>query len=80
MNQQEKQTEITDGHRQQQGGYQKEAGGRLVKGKRDQIMVTKDLTLGGGHTMQYTDDVSQKCTLEICMILLTNITSIHLIF
>ena len=31
-----------------------------------------DLTLGGGHTMQYTDHVSLKCILETYMILLTN--------
>lgn len=36
-------------------------------------MVTeRDLTWGRGHTMQHTDRGSQKCTLEICMILLTN--------
>ena len=38
-----------------------------------------DLTWGGGHTTQYTDHVSQNCTLETYMILLTNITSINLI-
>ena len=38
-------------------------------------MVTEgDLTLGDGHTMQYTDHVSQKCTLETYMTLLTNVT------
>ena len=39
----------------------------------------KDLTLGGGHTRQYTGDVSQKCTLETYIILLTNITVINLL-
>ena len=44
-------------------------------------MVTEgDLTLGGEHTMQYTDDVLQNCKLEIYIILLTNVTSINLIF
>ena len=44
-------------------------------------MVTEDdLTLGGGHKMQYTDHVSYNCTLEICIILLTNVTLIHLNF
>ena len=43
-------------------------------------MVAKgDLTLGGEHTMQYTDDVFQNCTLETCIILLTNVTSINVI-
>ena len=38
-------------------------------------MVTDgDVTLGGGHTMQYTNHVSQKCTLETYIILLTNVT------
>ena len=39
----------------------------------------KDLTLGGGHTMQYMDRVSKKCTLKTYVILLTNCTPIHLI-
>lgn len=39
-------------------------------------MVTEeDLTLGGGHTVQYTDNVSQNCTLKTYIILLSNITS-----
>ena len=38
-----------------------------------------DLTLGGEHTMQYTDGVLQNCTLKTYMILLTNITLINLI-
>ena len=37
-----------------------------------------DLTLGGGHTMQYTDHVSQKCPLDTYMVLLTNVTPINL--
>ena len=40
-------------------------------------MVTEDLTLSGGHTMQFTDDVSQNYTLETCMIALTNVTLIN---
>ena len=40
-------------------------------------MTKGDLTLDGKHTMQYTDDVSQKCMLEIYIILLTNVTSIN---
>ena len=43
-------------------------------------MVTKrDLTSGGEHTMQYTDDILQKCAFETYAILLTNVTSINLI-
>ena len=43
-------------------------------------MVTEnDLALGGGHTMQYTDHVTQKCTLETYIILLNNVTPINLI-
>ena len=41
-------------------------------------MVTgEDLTLSGGHTVQYTDFVSYKCTLETYMILVTNVTAIN---
>ena len=38
------------------------------------MVVEEDLTLGGGHTMQYTDDVSHKCTLETYVTLLTSVT------
>ena len=47
--------------------------------KGTKYLVMEDLTLGGGHTMQYTDAVSQKCTLETYIFLLTNVTSTHLI-
>ena len=50
----------------------------MVKGAKYMVMED-DLTLGGGHTMQYTDHVSQKCALELYIILLTNITPINLI-
>ena len=36
--------------------------------------VTEDLTLGGRHTMQYTDDVSQNCILETYVVLPSNVT------
>ena len=36
-----------------------------------------DLTWGGDHTIQYTDDVLQNCTPETCVILLTDITPIN---
>ena len=38
-----------------------------------------DLTLGGKHTIQYTDDVLQNCTFKTCITLLTNVTPINLI-
>ena len=38
-----------------------------------------DLTLGGEHTMQYTDDGSSNYILEPYIILLTNITPVNLI-
>ena len=42
------------------------------------FMVTKeDLTLGGERTMQHTDDVSQNCTPETYVILLTSVTAIN---
>ena len=37
-----------------------------------------DLTLGGRHTMQYTDDVLQNSTVETYVILLTNVNPINL--
>ena len=36
-----------------------------------------DLTLGGEHPEQYTDDVLQNCITETCVILLTNVTPIY---
>ena len=35
----------------------------------------EDLTLAGGYTMQWTDDVSLNCTHETYIILLTNVTT-----
>lgn len=32
----------------------------------------------GGHTMQYTDDVLQDCTLETYIMLFTNVTPMNL--
>ena len=52
-----------------------EGDGGLVRVKEVQYMVTKeDVTLGGGHAMQYTDDVSWNCMLETYINLLTNVT------
>ena len=42
----------------------------MVKGVK-YTMIGDDLTLSGGHTMPYTDHVSQRCTLEAYMIILT---------
>ena len=36
-----------------------------------------DLTWGGEHTVQYTDDVLQNCIPETYIILLTNATRIN---
>ena len=41
------------------------------------MVMNGDLTLGGKHTIQYTDDVLQNCTIEIYIILLANITPIN---
>ena len=43
------------------------------------MMIEEDLTLGGEHTVQHRDDVLQNCTHETHIILLTNVTLIHLI-
>ena len=41
-------------------------------------MVTEgDLTWGGEHTIQYTDDVGQNCTPKTYIILLTNVTPMN---
>ena len=72
----------THRHRQQYGGYQKEG-----VGGSNRYIVTEDLTLSDGHTMQHTDDVSQNCALEsykfllftYCIVLLTSVTPINLI-
>ena len=41
------------------------------------MVMTEDLNLGGGHTMQYTDDVSENCILETYIIVLTSVKSIN---
>lgn len=41
------------------------------------LRLGDDLTLGGGHTVQYTDCVAQKYTFETCMTPLTNVTPIN---
>ena len=42
------------------------------------MVMEDDLTLGGGHTMQYTDHVSYKCMLETYIFVLINVTPINL--
>ena len=37
----------------------------------------RDLTWGGEHTIQCTDDVLQNCAPETCIILLTSVTPIN---
>ena len=41
------------------------------------MVMEGDLTWGGEHTTQYTDDVLQNCTPEIYVILLTNATPMN---
>ena len=38
------------------------------------MVVDEDLTWGGEHTIQHTDDVLQNCTPETYITLLTNVT------
>ena len=46
--------------------------------KEVKYIVTEDLTLAGGHTVKYTDDVLQNCTLESNIISWINATPIKL--
>ena len=41
--------------------------GKRIKGVKDTVME-EDLTLGGGHAMEYTGDVSENCTLDTKLI------------
>ena len=41
------------------------------------MVMEGDLTWGGEHTVQYTDDVLQSCTPETYASLLTNVTPIN---
>ena len=51
-----------------------------VKGVKHTVMgMEDDVTLGGGHTMQCTDNVSWIHILETYIILLTNVTLTNLI-
>ena len=42
------------------------------------MVMERDLTWGGEHTIQYTDDVLQNCTPETYIIALTNVTPVNL--
>ena len=68
-------------HRQQYSGYQSgRRWGRQRRLKGVKYNVTEGpLDLDGEHTMQYSDDALQNCTLAAYIILLTNVTPIHLI-
>ena len=76
MSKQEKQAK-THRHREQYGGNHRNVGWEIVKGKGGEIHGDGKTILGGGHTIQYTSDVSQKHLKTI--ILLTNATTINLI-
>ena len=41
------------------------------------MVMEGDLTLGGEHVIQYTDDVLQNCTPETYKILLSKVTPIN---
>ena len=41
------------------------------------VVTERDLTASGERMMQYADGVLQSRTLEICMVLLTNVTQIN---
>ena len=56
------------------GGIEKDKGGGVK-----QMEIEEGLTLGGEHTMQYTEDVLQNCIFETYIILLTKVTLRNLI-
>ena len=41
------------------------------------MVMEGDLTRGGEHTIEYTDDVLEYCTPETYIILLTSVTAMH---
>lgn len=45
---------------------EREEAGRWMRVEEVKYIVTEDLTLGGKHSMQYTDFVVSNCALEIC--------------
>ena len=46
-------------------------------GKGGKMRMERDFVLGNGRTMQCADDVLLSCTLETCMVLLTNVAPIN---
>ena len=50
-------------HRQQYDGYQRECEWRVKEVK--YMVMEDDLTLGGGHTVQYADHVAWMCTWNV---------------
>ena len=40
------------------------------------MVIEGDLTSGGEHTIQCTDDVSWNCAPEVCIVLLTSVIQI----
>ena len=67
-------------HRQQYSGYQGRRGwGEEKRVKKVKYTVMEgDMTVGGEHTMQYTDDALQSCILATYMSL-NNVTPVNLI-
>ena len=58
----------------------REVGGCFQRAKGTKYRAAEDdVTLGGGHTMKYTDHTSQKWRRETYIILLSNLIPIHLI-
>ena len=41
------------------------------------MVMERDLTRGGEHTIQRTDDILQNCAPETCIILLISVTPIN---
>ena len=80
MNKQENQPN-KNSQGQQYGSYQRREGEPWeqlrVKGGQIYGDKKKDFTLGGKQTMKYIDNISQNCTLETYIILLTNVTQIN---
>lgn len=65
---------------QQDGSCQRAVGVGGGKEEKGQVGADRrDLTLGGEHTVRYTDDISQNFTPETRIILLTDLTFINLI-
>ena len=48
--------------------------GQTQEGEGGEVVTEVDLTWGGEHTIQYTDDVLFNCTPETYIILLANVT------